>query len=83
MRRGLSEADAWKALTLWPAQIVGAGNQLGSIEAGKIANLVVASGDPLTGDSSNQWIVADGRLLPVHPAERPARGGDRAAGGTQ
>jgi len=83
MRRGLSEADAWKALTLWPAQIVGAGNQLGSIETGKIANLVVASGDPLTGDSSNQWIVADGRLLPVHPAERPARGGDRAAGGNQ
>lgn len=77
IQRGLSEADAWKALTLWPAQIVGAGNQLGSIETGKIANLVIASGDPLAGESVNKWIVADGRLLPVHPPQRSARGGQQ------
>jgi imidazolonepropionase-like amidohydrolase len=73
----LSEADAWKALTLWPAEIVGAGRQLGSIETGKIANLVIATGDPLAGDATNQWIVADGRLLPVHPPQRSARGGQQ------
>src|SRR6185437_903464 len=41
MGKGLSEADAWKALTLNTAQAIGAGNQLGSVEPGKIANLVV------------------------------------------
>lgn len=79
MGKGLSEADAWKALTLNAAQAIGAGNQLGSVEPGKIANLVVASGDPLGADTvTNKWIMVAGKLLPVHPA--PAASG-RGRGG--
>jgi len=44
---GLSPDDALKALTLYPAQIFGVEGELGSIEAGKIANLIVTDGDPL------------------------------------
>jgi imidazolonepropionase-like amidohydrolase len=44
---GLEAEDALKALTLYPAQIFGVDDRLGSIEAGKIANLIVTDGDPL------------------------------------
>ncbi len=44
---GLPAADALKALTLWPAEMLGAGDRLGSIEPGKIANLLVTEGSPL------------------------------------
>ncbi|MBI3265261.1 MAG: amidohydrolase family protein, partial [Acidobacteria bacterium] len=44
---GLPRAEAIKALTINAAQILGVGDRLGSIEPGKIANLVVSKGDPL------------------------------------
>jgi imidazolonepropionase-like amidohydrolase len=44
---GLSREDALKSVTIWPAQILGAGDQVGSIEVGKLADLLVADGDPL------------------------------------
>ena len=45
IKRGLSRDDALRALTANPAEVLGIDQQLGSIEAGKIANLVVADGD--------------------------------------
>jgi len=44
---GLPKDEALKAVTLYPAQILGVGNQLGSLEVGKSASLIVTSGDPL------------------------------------
>ncbi len=44
---GLPEAEALKGLTLYPAQIVGVADRLGSIEAGKEATLFSADGDIL------------------------------------
>src|SRR4029079_13536770 len=44
---GLSHDEAIKALTINPARIFGVDKALGTIEAGKLANLVVVSGDPL------------------------------------
>lgn len=44
---GLAADDALKAMTLYPAQIFGVEDRLGTIEAGKIANLIVTDGDPL------------------------------------
>ncbi len=44
---GLPWEEALKAITLNPAQILGVGDQLGSIEVGKTANLIVTNGDPL------------------------------------
>lgn len=44
---GLEADDALKAMTLSPARIFGVEEQLGSIEPGKIANLIVTDGDPL------------------------------------
>ena len=45
---GLPANVALEALTIRPAEMVGAGDILGSVEAGKIANLVVTNGDILS-----------------------------------
>lgn len=44
---GLPHDIALKSVTLYPAQILGAGDRLGSIEAGKEATFFVSNGDPL------------------------------------
>jgi len=44
---GLSKDDALKSVTLYPAQILGVADRLGTIERGKIADLIVTDGDPL------------------------------------
>jgi imidazolonepropionase-like amidohydrolase len=44
---GLSKEEALKAVTLYAAQILGVGDRLGSLEPGKIADVIVTNGDPL------------------------------------
>ena len=44
---GLPPAEALKAITIYPAQIWGVGDRLGSLEPGKAANLFITDGDPL------------------------------------
>ena len=43
---GMSWDDALRAVTIVPAELFGAGNQIGSLQAGREANLVIWSGDP-------------------------------------
>ena len=40
-------AEALKSITLYPAQLLGVGAELGSIEVGKRATLIVTDGDPI------------------------------------
>ena len=58
---GLSKADAVKAVTLYPAQILNVADRLGSIETGKIANLVVTDGDLLEIRTRIRYLLIDGR----------------------
>jgi imidazolonepropionase-like amidohydrolase len=44
---GLPYDEALKAVTLYPAQIFGLADQVGTLETGKLANLIVTTGDPL------------------------------------
>jgi imidazolonepropionase-like amidohydrolase len=62
---GLNRDEAIKALTINAARIFGADKALGSIEPGKIANLVVVSGDPLEIKSQIRHVVIAGRDLPL------------------
>jgi imidazolonepropionase-like amidohydrolase len=58
---GLTRADALKAVTLYPAQIMNVADRLGSIEVGKMANLVVTDGDLLEIRSHIRYLFIDGR----------------------
>ena len=71
---GLSRADALRALTLSPAEIYGVADRLGSIEKGKIANLVVTKGELFDDQTKVQFIFVDGRKY-TPAAETPATGG--------
>ena len=44
---GLDPDEALRAVTINPARIFGVADRYGSIEAGKVANLLVTTGDPL------------------------------------
>jgi imidazolonepropionase-like amidohydrolase len=44
---GLPYDQALKAVTVYPAEIFGVADQVGTLETGKIANLIVTNGDPL------------------------------------
>lgn len=58
---GLSDDEALKAVTLYPAQILGVADKLGSIEVGKLANLFVADGDPLEPSTRIERVFMQGR----------------------
>lgn len=44
---GLPYDEALKAVTVYPAEIFGVADQVGTLEIGKIANVIVTNGDPL------------------------------------
>lgn len=62
---GLSHEDALKSVTLWPAEIYGVGDKLGSLEVGKIANVVVTTGDMLEARTETKYLFIDGRMVPL------------------
>jgi imidazolonepropionase-like amidohydrolase len=60
---GLARDEALKAITLYPAQIIGAADKLGSLEKGKLANFIVTDGDPLEIQTRVEHIYIAGREL--------------------
>ena len=53
------------SVTLYPAQIMGVADKFGSIEPGKVANLVVTDGDILEARTSTTYLFIDGRPVPL------------------
>jgi imidazolonepropionase-like amidohydrolase len=58
---GLAKDEALKAITLYPAQILGLADQLGSLEPGKVANLIVTNGDPLEIRTEVRYVFINGQ----------------------
>lgn len=76
---GLKKEDALKALTLNAAEIYGLAGKLGSIDKGKIANLVVTDGDLFDDKTKVRMVFVDGvKYLP--PPEAPQGGPGGFAG---
>ncbi len=69
---GLSADAALRALTLSPAEIFGVADVLGSIEKGKIANLVVTDGDLFDKKAKVKLVFVDGRKFEVREPLRPS-----------
>ena len=61
---GLEQEDALKSITLWPAQLLGIGDKVGSIQEGKLANLLVTKGDALDVRSEVKYVFIEGREVP-------------------
>lgn len=81
---GLDSPAALRALTLSPAEIFGVADRIGSIDKGKIANLVVADGDLFADRTKIKYVFVDGGRYepPVEePAARPGPGGRGGRGG--
>lgn len=61
---GLDPDEALRSITINPAQIWGVADRYGSLEAGKVANVVVASGDILDARSDIRYVFIRGQLVP-------------------
>jgi imidazolonepropionase-like amidohydrolase len=59
---GLSPEDGLKAVTLYPAQIFGLSDQLGTLQVGKTANIIVTDGDPLELTTDVKYLFIRGQL---------------------
>jgi hypothetical protein len=68
---GLSADAALRALTLSSAEIFGVADRLGSIEKGKIANLVIADGDLFNEKTKIKYVLVDGQRFTVREPEKP------------
>jgi imidazolonepropionase-like amidohydrolase len=62
---GLPYGEALKAITLNAAEVWGVADQLGSLDVGKTANLVVANGDPLDVKTDVKQVFIQGRAIPM------------------
>lgn len=71
VREGIPRDEAVRAITLNPAKMLGLDGQLGSIEAGKAAHLVVFSGDPLDFNSVVERVFIDG--IPAYERAKDVR----------
>ncbi|MFW5707337.1 MAG: amidohydrolase family protein [Bacteroidota bacterium] len=60
---GLPHEEALKAITLYPAQILGLEQRAGSIEEGKEAHLIITNGDPLDFFSSLEQVYILGKKI--------------------
>jgi imidazolonepropionase-like amidohydrolase len=62
---GLPKEEALKAVTIYPAEIWGVADKVGSIEQGKIANLIVTDGDPLEILTQIKYLFINGHQVPL------------------
>ena len=60
---GLPREAALRAMTLEPAELLGLGARLGSLEAGKDANLLFLDGDPFETDTEIKAVMLEGRIV--------------------
>jgi hypothetical protein len=68
---GLAPDAALRAMTLSPAEIFGVADRLGSIESGKIANLVVADADLFEEKTKIKMVFVDGHKFEIRELEKP------------
>lgn len=63
VRYGLTRQEALRAITLSPAEIIGMGDRVGSLEKGKDANLLILTGDPLDVRTWVDSVMVEGKVV--------------------
>ncbi|MCW3099387.1 MAG: hypothetical protein JWL77_5005 [Chthonomonadaceae bacterium] len=59
---GVPRAEALRAITLSPAEMIGVGDRVGSLEVGKDANILLLTGDPLDAKSWVETVMIEGKI---------------------
>jgi imidazolonepropionase-like amidohydrolase len=67
---GLPHDIALKAVTEYPAEIFGLGDQLGTLETGKVANVIVTDGDPLELTTNVRFLFIKGQLTSTNNKQK-------------
>ena len=62
---GMGKEEALRAVTIVPAQMLGVADDLGSLEEGKKANLIVTDGDPFETATDIKHVFIDGYMIPM------------------
>jgi imidazolonepropionase-like amidohydrolase len=63
VQQGMKEEEALKAITIYPAEIIGVAERIGSLEKGKDADLIVLSGHPLDYRSVPELVLIEGERV--------------------
>ena len=64
VKEGLDYEEGWKAITINPAESVGIGDRVGSLEPGKDGDVVIWTGDPMTVAGAESYItIVDGKIV--------------------
>jgi imidazolonepropionase-like amidohydrolase len=70
---GLPEEEAIRAMTIHPARIFGVDKEIGSLEAGKTADLAIWSGSPVQMRSRVEKVIIQGRIIPPESVQTRLR----------
>jgi imidazolonepropionase-like amidohydrolase len=70
---GLAEEEAIRAMTIHPAKFFGVDKEIGSLEAGKTADLAVWSGSPIQMRSRVEKVIINGRIIPPESVQTRLR----------
>ena len=82
VENGLDKDAAVRAMTLGAAEILGVADRLGSIETGKIANVVLVKNDVFARDRFVSRVFVDGKMFEQkEPSRRPAPNGQPGGAG--
>lgn len=68
VKEGMDEEEALRAITINPAQILGIADRVGSLEAGKDADIIVLSGSPLDWRTKVELVLISGSIVYRDPA---------------
>jgi imidazolonepropionase-like amidohydrolase len=63
VRYGMDEEEAFRAITIYPAKLLGVDDRIGSVEQGKDADLVILSGGPFDFRSRVEKVIVNGKIV--------------------
>jgi len=64
VKAGMNVEDAWKAITINPAESTGIGHRVGSLEPGKDGDVVIWTADPMTVVGAESYTtIVDGKII--------------------
>lgn len=63
VKAGMDPFKALQAITINPAKHIGMADRVGSLEAGKDADIVLWDGDPMVSDTRVKMVMVDGKIL--------------------